>query len=157
MEGYAYTKKGSIKTVTNVLEAIIDKFDRKEMFFSDVDEAILLANAITEVYPPLTQGRKDSDALESLFKDLLQRSMSCIGSHHVSQFKYIDQWVLIFNSMLSKYVVNGEIDLTQKESLKSIYEDGLVESDDEQECLYEIFHPDSLFKKFESISPMTFN
>jgi hypothetical protein len=49
------------------------------MLFTDLDEAILLANAIVEVYPPLTKGQSDSDFLEKLFVELLQKSMSYIG------------------------------------------------------------------------------
>jgi hypothetical protein len=100
------------------------------MVFTDLDEAILLANTIVEVYPTLTKGNPHSDKLETIFIDLLQRSMSYIGHHDVDQFRYIDQWLLIFNSLLSKYVISGDIDLAKPlADVRSIFEDGATLGD----------------------------
>ena len=56
LEAFAYTKKGNQKTHFNILEYIKNQFDMGTTTINDVDEAILLANAVVEMRPLAKKG-----------------------------------------------------------------------------------------------------
>jgi hypothetical protein len=101
--------------------------DRDDFIFTDLDEAILLTNALVELEPPLNPLDPECQLFSKIKNELLQRSLSYISQFEVESFTKIDQWVLIFNALLSKPVLSGNIDLRKKQSVRSIFEDSIVE------------------------------
>ena len=107
LEAYAYTKRGSNRTLLKILKLIESKFSNDVMNFYGVDEAILLTNALVELRP---QNNQDSNDIEDIRVKLIQ---SCIDYIilHAEDVKFIDQQVLLLNTLMSDIVLSGRIEL----------------------------------------------
>jgi hypothetical protein len=68
LEAYAYTKKGSIKAISSTLEALQDNM----YAFNDIDQAIVLANALVEINPTGDKKSTDFKRMQKTRLDILQ-------------------------------------------------------------------------------------
>ena len=102
LEGFAYTKKGHTKTLMNMLLFVKDQFDTKKEAFSDIDEAILLANAIVEIKPLADKGTPEFNKIEEIRIELLQMSIDYMADPIHGSQRHADQLMLIFNMLLSR-------------------------------------------------------
>ena len=67
LEAFAYTKKGSLRSISNALELVKET----KYQFTDVDEAILLANALVEITPLGHKSSTDFKRMHNTRMDLL--------------------------------------------------------------------------------------
>ena len=74
LEAFAYTKKGSLRTISNTIEAVQHKMYQ----FNDIDQAILLANALVEVNPKGSKTDIDFQRMQTMRLDTIQKSIDYI-------------------------------------------------------------------------------
>jgi len=82
------------------------------MTLEDVDEALLLANALVELK---TSKRGESTKVETIRIELLQKCIDYIIAD-ASSVKHIDQIVILLNTLMSDTVLSGSIDLISSSS-----------------------------------------
>lgn len=84
MEAYAYTKKGSNTAHHKLLSLIKHKYNTGEVKLEDVDEALLLANAVIELSP-----QAPDKEIEQMRSDLLEMSIEFLEKQR-EDIKHID-------------------------------------------------------------------
>lgn len=117
LEAYANMKRGSKRSILNALGKVHDFYKIGDKNFRDIDEAILVSNALVELKSNAGKTTDEFKKIESMRIELIQMCIDYIGNNH-EDVKHIDQFVLIFNTLLSEHFVNGNIDLKNQSSLE---------------------------------------
>jgi hypothetical protein len=74
----------------NTLELIKNSFDKGKESFKDIDEAILLANAIVEINPFAKKGSPNYHKIEEIRVELLQKSLDYMAEPIHGSHKHAD-------------------------------------------------------------------
>lgn len=102
--------------MTNILLLVQDHFATGKMQYTDVDEAILVANTLVEINHSAPASSPEFEKIEALRTELLQDSIDYIRLNHnrgvMHERIHTDQLILIFNTIVSGHTMNGKIDLT---------------------------------------------
>lgn len=139
LEGYAYTKRGSSRSLVKLLSLIKSQFDEGKVQLTCLDEAILLTNALVEITHKAPKASEIFKQIRSLQVELLQNCINHIGLY--KELQHTDQNLILLNALLSKHVLEGRIDLRSSPNAAGGGSSD-SEASEEEESTPAIFNPE---------------